>query len=134
MGFLALLVIVLLCAPAGAAQPQMNKELHMLYKADQADREGENIDWNAVSPRDLARQQRVRELAAEGALRHSADFLHAAMVYQHGDSPEFFRQAQWWALRAVEIDPANSAAGWHARPRTAGCTGPANRRSGAPNT
>lgn len=106
-----LFVLALLCGGA-CAQAPVNPELLALYKADQQDRAGGAIDWQAVSARDQARQQRVRELAAEGALKHSDDFLHAAMVYQHGEMPDFYRQAQLWALRAVELDPGNARARW----------------------
>lgn len=112
MRAIALLLIAVLCVPASAAKPQINKELAMLYQADQADRKGADIDWNVVAPRDAARQQRVRKLADAGKLKHSADFLHAAMVYQHGATPDFHQQAQLWALRAVELDPANAPARW----------------------
>ena len=98
---------------ACAAEPlRMNAELHALYQADQADRKGDAIDWKLVGPRDLARQQRVRELAEAGALKHSGDYLHAAMVFQHGGSAEYYRQANLWALRAVELDPTNTPARW----------------------
>jgi hypothetical protein len=98
---------------AGAGEPlHMNGELHALYQADQADRKGDAIDWQLVGPRDLARQLRVRELAEAGALKHSGDYLHAAMVFQHGQTAEHYRQANLWALRAVELDPTNTPARW----------------------
>lgn len=111
----AVMCVMLAVAPMAAAQsaPALpNEELRTLYQADQSDRKGDNIDWSAVAPRDEARRTRVGELAAAGALRHSDDYLHAAMVYQHGGAPEFYRQAQLWALRAVELDPANARARW----------------------
>lgn len=99
-------------APWAADAVPVNQELHSLYQADQADRAGGNIDWTVVAARDAARRTRVGELAAAGSLRHSADYLHAAMVYQHGGAPEFYRQAQLWALKALELDPANAQARW----------------------
>lgn len=111
----AVMCVALAVAPMAATQaaPALpNEELRTLYQADQSDRTGGNIDWSAVAPRDEARRTRVGELAAAGALRHGDDYLHAAMVYQHGGAPEFYRQAQLWALRAVELDPANAKARW----------------------
>jgi hypothetical protein len=97
---------------AGAAPAPGNAELQALYQADQADREAGKIDWKIVGPRDETRRQRVKELAASGELRVSADFLHAAMVYQHGNGPDYFRQAMLWAQRAFELDASNTQARW----------------------
>lgn len=109
---IAALALVLSQSAAGAAPPGMNPELHAMYEADQADRRGDSIDWKAVSARDLERQKRVWELAGAGLLKHSDDFLHAAMVYQHGSTADHHRQAHLWALRAVELDPSNTPARW----------------------
>lgn len=91
----------------------INAELRAIYQADQDDRrDGPAIDWKLVGPRDAARMKRVRELADAGALKHSDDFLHAAFVFQHGEKPEHFLQAQRWSLRAVELDQYNRSARW----------------------
>lgn len=91
----------------------INHELRKIYQADQDDRRaGPAIDWKVVGPRDTMRMKRVRELASKGALKHSADFLHAAFVFQHGDKPEHFLQAHRWALRAAELDQFNKSARW----------------------
>ncbi len=91
----------------------INHELRAIYEADQADRHaGPEIDWNVVGPRDAARMKRVREIVKAGGLKISADFLHAAFVFQHGNKPEHFRQAQQWSLRAAELDPYNKSAKW----------------------
>ena len=34
------------------------------------------------------------------------------MVFQHGQTAEHHRQANLWALRAVELDPTNTPARW----------------------
>lgn len=90
----------------------LHPELYALYQADQGDRTSGSIDWSVVGPRDKARQQRVKELMDAGAARQSADYFHAAMVYQHGDTPAHYDQARRWALRAVELDPGNKGARW----------------------
>ncbi|HEY5800768.1 MAG TPA: hypothetical protein VIT92_11135 [Burkholderiaceae bacterium] len=114
-----LLLSAALCAQIAAAEPVetaapagSNRELADIYNADQGDRRAGKIDWAVVTPRDQQRQARVRELAASGALKTSADFHHAAMVYQHGSTPEFYKQAQLWAQRAVELDAGNDGARW----------------------
>jgi hypothetical protein len=108
-----LLLIALAFAPHAQAQtPAFHPELRSLYEADQADRQGSDIDWKQVDARDRGRRARVAELAASGALRDSRDFLHAAMVYQHGEGADDIRQAMQWALRAAELEPANKSARW----------------------
>lgn len=108
-----LLLMTLALAPHVRAEPAaFHPELRSLYEADQADRQGGDIDWGKLGPRDRLRRARVAELAASGALRDSRDFLHAAMVYQHGDDADHFRQAMEWARRASELDPANKDASW----------------------
>jgi hypothetical protein len=63
-------------------------ELRRLHDEDQADRQSDSIDWAVVGPRDTARRTRVKALFAENGLRTAHDFYHAAMILQHGDSPE----------------------------------------------
>ncbi len=94
-------------------QASVNHELRAIYEADQSDRlGGRAIDWKVVGPRDVARMTRVREIVKAGGLRISEDFFHAAVVFQHGDKPVHFRQAQRWSLRAVELNPNNKSAKW----------------------
>lgn len=83
----------------------MKCELLSLFGADQADRRG------APSPdaiaglleRDRARRARVEALVASGALTAPEDYVHAAMIFQHGERPEDYRQAHELALKAVEL-------------------------------
>ncbi len=108
-----LLLATLALAPEAGAKPAaFHAELRSLYEADQADRQGTDIDWQKVDARDRTRRVRVAELAASGALRDSRDFLHAAMVYQHGEGADEIRQAMQWAQRSAELDPANKNARW----------------------
>ncbi|HEY5800769.1 MAG TPA: hypothetical protein VIT92_11140 [Burkholderiaceae bacterium] len=95
-----------------AYKASINRELAELFEADQADRRPAKVDWAVVEPRDRTRHARVKELAAAGAMKHSADFYHAAMIFQHGSKPEDYKQAQLWALRAVDLDPNNDGARW----------------------
>ena len=87
-------------------------ELLAMYQADQADRQGANIDWAVVTARDKARQVRVQAMADAARLVSAADFYHAAMVFQHGSTPEFHLQAHQWALRATALDPHMDEARW----------------------
>lgn len=68
-----------------------NEELKRLFDEDQSDRRpeaGKPIDWSLIGPRDHEREQRVKELLANGALQTGADFFHAAMVLQHAIEPD----------------------------------------------
>jgi len=97
-----------------AYRATINPELADIYAADQADRAGphESIDWTVVSPRDLARRRRVDELIASGGAKVSDDYLHAAMVYQHGETLDDIQRANALARKAVELDPRNDTARW----------------------
>lgn len=95
-----------------AYRATINTELLDLYNADQADRRAATIDWDIVAPRDRARERRVSELVAAGALRHSDDFYRAALIYQHGPTPDFHLQAHRWSMQALALDPTNSRARW----------------------
>jgi hypothetical protein len=76
---------------ATAPVAQANEELMKLYREDQADRsskDGTPIDWKAVAARDAVRLKRVKELYSGDQLKTGGDYYHAAMILQHGDSPE----------------------------------------------
>ena len=93
----------------------VNPELLKLHDDDQGDRavsSFEQIDWTKVAPRDKARRQRVDEILAAGGAKVSADYYHAAMVYQHGDLPDEIQRAHDLAVKAVELDPTNDGARW----------------------
>jgi hypothetical protein len=89
-----------------------NHELREIVDADQADRQGPNLDWATVGPRDQAREKRVNEILAVGGAKTSADYFAAAMVYQHGTTPAQAMRAHELALKAVELDPNNDTARW----------------------
>ena len=91
-----------------------NAELARLYEADQSARSGpiEAVDMEALAARDSTRRQRVRELAAAGALRSSDDFHRAAMIFQHGRDSLAYVQAYEWARRSETLDSTNADARW----------------------
>lgn len=86
-----------------AAQPMDSTELKGIYEADQKDREGSfgAVDWTVVGPRDAARRKRVSELLDSGSLRTGKDYERAAMVFQHGDTPEDILFAHVLAVTAL---------------------------------
>ena len=102
-------------APEGPSSVPVNAELSEIYRQDQSDRSpeaGKTIDWSVVSPRDRARKTRVTEILATGGARLAADFYHAAMVFQHGGSPEDYQRARDLARKAVELEPGHELARW----------------------
>jgi hypothetical protein len=103
-----------LAAKNEARKKSLNAELMQIHDQDQADRAGgfEQIDWKQVTPRDQARRKRVDEIIAAGGAKVADDYYHAAMVYQHGDSPDEIQRAHDLAIKAVELDPKHSAARW----------------------
>jgi hypothetical protein len=93
----------------------LNAELAQLYDEDQGDRNVrafEQIDWAKIAPRDEARRKRVDEILAGGGAKAADDYYHAAMVYQHGNSPDEIQRAHDLAVKAVELDPAHDAGRW----------------------
>jgi len=104
-----------LAAKTAEHRKSLNAELARLYDEDQADRavsSYEQIDWTKVTPRDEARRKRVDEIIAAGGARAADDYYHAAMVYQHGNSPDEIQRAHDLAVKAAELDPRHDAAKW----------------------
>jgi len=104
-----------MAAKAAERSKTLNAELIQIHHDDQADRAVgayEKIDWAKVAPRDQARRTRVDEILAAGGAKAADDYYHAAMVYQHGNSPDEIQRAHDLAVRAVELDPAHDAARW----------------------
>jgi hypothetical protein len=109
--FLAALLL-LIAVRSNAAEPADSAELKQIYEADQQDREAPvgGVDWKAVGPRDAARRKRVRDLIDQAAVRTGKDYERAAMVFQHGDTPEDILFAHVLAVTA--LGKGNTAARW----------------------
>lgn len=112
-------LLVYACGAHGGAAPAAgraadNTELSRLYQEDQADRAVDpgKIDWATVGPRDVKRREQVRLIIDAGGARTSADFFHAAMVFQHGNAVQDFRTANRLALRAAQLDPSDKHLRW----------------------
>ena len=99
-----------------ATPPQDNAELTKLFKEDQADRMpaagklSPSVDWSVVTPRDRAREKRVKELIAADALGTGRDYYHAAMVLQHAPTPDDYLLAH--DLCVVAIARGEERAKW----------------------
>lgn len=91
---------------------EINHELLAIFEADQGDRKSDDIDWSVVSGRDKERNRRVRQMLKAGQVRHSDDYYHAAMVFQHGMDADDIRLAKDYAKHALHLDPNNGRAAW----------------------
>ncbi len=80
-----------------------NAELSRLFREDQEDRKPgvHGIDWSVVKPRDDARLARVRELYKANALHTGGDWLHAALILQHGNGAEDYLLAHEMCVAAL---------------------------------
>jgi hypothetical protein len=101
-------------AAAAVRKGPLNPELERLYQEDQADRAGdlEGTAWKAVEARDAERRTRVLAIVEKGGAKEAADYIHAAMVFQHGTEPADYDRANQWASKAVELDPDYPGARW----------------------
>jgi hypothetical protein len=79
-----------------------NPEMKRIFDEDQKVRQpGLKIDWEVVGKSDAARREAAMKLLNEGALRSGEDFMWAANVFQHGDSPNDYLLAHTLAMVAV---------------------------------
>ncbi len=83
------------------------KEITKIVAKDQEDRVNQyNIPpskWNAIRKNDLVNRKRIGEIFGEGCLVTAKDFANAALVFQHGDTPDHFWQAFVFAMHAVRL-------------------------------
>lgn len=82
-------------------------ELFSLFSADQADRfpkPGESaVDWTKVDGKDHIRRALVNRLYQQGKLKTGNDYYRAAVIMQHGKTPEDFLLAHELATAAVVL-------------------------------
>jgi hypothetical protein len=103
-----LLRTAILLVSAIAAAAQSNPEIAKIYEADQADRANQfSITperMAAMTKADGPRRKRVRELLDAGALKTSEDYVRAAFIFQHGETPDEYLLAHVLGLVATKID------------------------------
>lgn len=92
----------------------MDRELRALYEEGQADHSADEPAPDLVA-RDAARRAKVEQLIDRGALVTADDHYHAAMVFQHGVSPEHVWRAHVLARTAAELGSRGSPQWQHAR-------------------
>jgi hypothetical protein len=78
----------------------LNEELQQLFEEDQQDLRA--MPYNRIE-RDRKRRNRVKLIIDGGGATFGIDFIHAAIIYQHGESLEDWWQAYQLSLKAVEL-------------------------------
>jgi hypothetical protein len=81
--------------------PKDNAELSQMFKADQSEREGANVDWTGLYYHDADRRKRLHAMLSEGGVKTATDYFHAAMIYQHGQNPDDYLLAHVLAVAAI---------------------------------
>ncbi|MDX1935317.1 MAG: hypothetical protein SFU56_22185 [Capsulimonadales bacterium] len=80
-------------------------ELREIVRADQAERSRTSAPTPETAEKgiaeDLRRRQRVAALLRDDKLRTGEDFAHAALVFQHGETPDDFLTAHELAILAT---------------------------------
>ena len=115
MRIATLLLILSASMPLAFAQIiESNQELADLGIQDQSDRRpgGNAIDWSVVRKNDQGRRERVLALLRDGRVRSSNDFYSAALIFQHGETPEEAMLAHSLAMVSATLNPDNSQARW----------------------
>jgi tetratricopeptide (TPR) repeat protein len=102
-----LLITTFSCNQYGKKENEVikdNEELIEIYKADQADRQTQPIDWTIVSKRDSIREVRIYELLDSNKVQTSLDFHNAAMIFQHGGDSVAYGMAVKLMRKSIELD------------------------------
>lgn len=99
--FVALNLLFAGSALAADKAAPSNPEMAAIFKADQADRMTQPIDWKVVWPADEKRRIRTEQLLDEGDLKSGDDFYDAAFVFQHGDAANDYMKAHLLAMVAI---------------------------------
>lgn len=80
-----------------------NAALKALYDADQSGRSSKSIDWSKLGPEDAQRRDEVHRMLDAGEVRTANDYWHAAMVFQHGLTPDDYLLAHVLAVDAISL-------------------------------
>ena len=80
-----------------------NAALKALYDGDQIGRASRNIDWSKLGPEDAKRRVEVHRMLDTGEVHTANDYLRAAMVFQHGQTPDDYLLAHVLAVDAISL-------------------------------
>ena len=92
---------------------QSSPEMKRILEEDQKPRQSSDLsqaDWVTINRQDEERRKQVGTLLARGALHTGEDYQSAALIFQHGSTPEDYLLAHTLAMIAVAR--GNSGALW----------------------
>ena len=119
IGTVAALMLVIVTLPAQAPKLENtirpgDSEIHRLRVADQDDRRGfmskSKAEWDQLARRDSIRLKRTKEIYRSGGLVTAADYFDAALVLQHGGTPDDYLLAH--VLCTVAVIKGDTDAPW----------------------
>ncbi len=86
-----------------------NPEMKRIFDEDQRVRQPDaRIDWAMVGKSDAERRRAVLQLLAAGSLHTGEDFTWAALVFQHGSTPDDYLLPHTLALVALKKGYGNA--------------------------
>ena len=112
-----MLVMVTLLAQAPKLENTIkpgDAEIHRLRVADQDDRRGfmskSKDEWDELARRDAIRLKRAKEIYQSGGLVTAGDYFDAALILQHGSTPDDYLLAH--VLCTVAVVKGDADAPW----------------------
>jgi len=105
---IVLLLLALLISPYGVAQTESNDQLKAAYEEDQIDRKHGSLSLY----RDAQRIKLVKTLLEQKKLNSAEDYYRAALIMQHGQESDDYKQAMTLAKKAVLLKPSHKQARW----------------------
>lgn len=106
------LIIVAIGFLSASVFAQDNAELEQMYRSDQTARQSQPVNWQELNEQDADRRERVLAILQDGDIRSAKDYFHAAMIFQHGNTPDHIRLSHSFATIAASLDPGLPNANW----------------------
>ncbi|WP_367607866.1 hypothetical protein [Legionella sp. W05-934-2] len=95
------------CITDSELQKKRSEEIHQIYVSDQKDREDfdkmTDKQRMELNERDNKRRMRISEIFAEGCVKTASDYHDSAMVFQHGEVPDHYFQAFYFANKSDQL-------------------------------
>ncbi len=105
-------LLFILCSPVNASDCSSQIAVSRLFAEDQSDRQKPSIDWKVQTQKDGRRVDAVRRQLEMGCLETSADYYHAGMIMQHGQSVREIKLAFQLATISSYLDGKKYSAKW----------------------
>lgn len=94
------------CLNNEALQTKRSQQLQEILKQDFKDRSKpfDQLNWTEISAHDLAHRKAIGEIIGEGCLRTPQDYMAAAVIFSHGDTPDHSYLAYMYSLNAMPVN------------------------------